>query len=89
MKDKFIELTDDDGGKVIVVKSNIAWFKGEGSGTMVAFNFLRSKQLSFYPSREGRLYEGKEIVKLIVELFFCSFLLLLIIAVCGLTSGSS
>ena len=47
MKDKFIELTDDDGGKVIVVKSNIAWFKGEGSGTMVAFNFLGQNNFPF------------------------------------------
>ncbi len=47
IKDKFIELTADDGGKVLVVISNIAWFKGEESGTMVAFNFpfiLRGKE---------------------------------------------
>jgi hypothetical protein len=40
MGDKFIELTASDNGKVAVFISNIAWFKGEESGTIVAFNFL-------------------------------------------------
>ena len=47
MKDKFIELTADDGGKVLVVISNIAWFKGEESGTMVAFNFPGQNNFPF------------------------------------------
>jgi hypothetical protein len=47
MKDKFIELTADDGGKVLVVISNIGWFKGEGTGTMVTFNFLDQNHFPF------------------------------------------
>jgi len=47
MKEKFIELTAEDGGKVTVVINNIAWFKGEGIGTMVAFNFLGQNDFPF------------------------------------------
>jgi len=42
MRDKFIELTNNDGEKVQILINNIAWFKGENNGTMVAFNFLGS-----------------------------------------------
>jgi hypothetical protein len=47
MPDKFIELTNSDGEKIEVSINNIAWFKGEKSGTMVAFNFPGSDPLPF------------------------------------------
>jgi hypothetical protein len=48
MGDKFIELTaSDDGKKVAIFISNIAWLKGEESGTMIAFNYLSQNTFPF------------------------------------------